>query len=106
MKKFITYLSVLLVISVGWSTSLHAQDQEWLWQNPFPQGNILRGTATPDSNTIIMVGDAGTIIKTKDKGLTWDAQDSGTDQDLYSVSFLGPDNAFAVGTDGTILRNL
>lgn len=104
MKRLPFLISAYLIIIFCLPAHLLAQ-QDWQWKNPFPQGNILRGSASPDSSTIIMVGDAGTILKSKDGGTSWQQQESGTEQDLYAISVLGPNCAFAVGTDGTIIRS-
>lgn len=41
------------------------------WQNPLPQGNHLTGASVVDTNTVIAVGSAGTVMKTTDGGATW-----------------------------------
>ncbi|MFK7925352.1 MAG: YCF48-related protein [Bacteroidia bacterium] len=104
MKRLIFFISIYSTLSFCLFPKLLAQ-QDWQWKNPFPQGNTLRGSASPDSSTIIMVGDAGTILKSKDGGNTWQKQESGTEQDLYAISIFGPNCVFAVGTDGTIIRS-
>lgn len=53
-----------------------------------------------------MVGDAGTILKTKDGGKTWDKQESGTRENLYAVHFSDSTFGMAVGTNGMILSTL
>jgi hypothetical protein len=50
------------------------------------------------------VGDSGTIYKTQDTGLFWQAQQSGTFARLNGVHFLDLDYGFAVGEEGTLLR--
>jgi len=73
---------------------------QWHWQNPFPQGNTLRGASFVDANTGTVVGDYGTIVRTTDGGNSWTVQASGTTQDLWAVSFTDANNGTAVG--GTI----
>lgn len=61
-----------------------------------------------DSDTAVMVGNAGTIVRV-DQG-TWTLEDSGTDQDLWGVWGESPDDLWAVGGQGrsdgqqTVLR--
>jgi photosystem II stability/assembly factor-like uncharacterized protein len=56
-----------------------------------------------DTNTWIVVGDAGTILRTADGGATWTAQESGTSNSLYAVSCADANTAWVVGANGTIL---
>jgi hypothetical protein len=50
------------------------------------------------------VGSNGTILHTEDGGSHWQAQSSGTNEALSSVSFTTPQSGWAVGSNGTILR--
>ena len=76
----------------------------WFWQNPLPQGNILRATAAVDANTVIAVGDLGTILRTTDGGATWTLQSSGTTKRFFGLSFVDANNGTVVGEGGAILR--
>lgn len=99
-KPILPLLFVWMLLSM---LDVSAQKQKWEWQNPIPQGNHIRGSDAINKSTIVMVGDAGTILKTKDGGLTWDRLRSNTRLDLYAVSFLDSVNSMVVGEDGTIL---
>ena len=50
------------------------------------------------------VGDYGHILNTVDFGTTWNAQVSGTGQNLESVSFVDANDGWAVGKRGVILN--
>ena len=63
MKKLIIFLLLTL--------SSYAQQQDWFWQNPYPQGNDLRDVSFIDSLHGWAAGDYGTIIRTTDGGLNW-----------------------------------
>ncbi len=76
----------------------------WVWQNPLPQGNDLRGASFVDAKTGTVVGYYGTIVRTTDGGNSWTIQTSGTTQNLWAVSFADVNNGTAVGEGGTILR--
>lgn len=78
--------------------------QDWVWQNPLPQGNHLRDIFVFNANMAIAVGHAGTILKTTDGGVTWFPLSSGTTEDLYSVYFTDPDTGWAGGVNGTVLK--
>jgi photosystem II stability/assembly factor-like uncharacterized protein len=47
--------------------------------------NNLRGVYLIDSGIGFAVGDAGTILKTTDAGMSWSALASGTTKTLYDV---------------------
>ncbi len=50
-----------------------------------------------------IVGRGGVILRSGNRGRTWVAQESGTKQNLYAL-FLDKKNAWAVGSDGLVLR--
>ena len=51
-----------------------------------------------------VVGDAGTIFKTTDAGMTWSPLTSGTTNTLHDVYFFDATQGVAVGEQGLILR--
>ncbi len=53
---------------------------------------------------VYAVGFAGTIVRTVDGGAHWLPDASGTTRTLWAVAGSGPDEVFAVGDLGTILR--
>lgn len=66
--------------------------------------NNLNGGYLLDSGVGFVVGDAGTILKTTDAGMTWLPLTSGTTNALYDVYFFDPTQGVAVGEQGVILR--
>ena len=73
MKRYVITL-LLLVLGIVFSfQSVFSQDG-WQWLNPLPQGNPLRDVYLFNDTTAIAVGSAGTVMKTHDKGETWDIQ--------------------------------
>ena len=50
------------------------------------------------------MGDAGTIVKTTDAGMTWSPLTSGTTNALHNVYFFDANQGVAVGDQGLILR--
>jgi photosystem II stability/assembly factor-like uncharacterized protein len=69
----------------------------------FPQA--MQGIDFPKPEAGFAVGFAGTILKSRDLGLTWSAQTSGTLFDLFDVHFVSDGlTGLVVGEAGTILR--
>ena len=66
--------------------------------------NNLNGVSLLDSGVGFAVGDAGTILKTTDAGMTWAPLTSGTTNALYDVYFFDATQGVAVGEQGVILR--
>jgi photosystem II stability/assembly factor-like uncharacterized protein len=64
----------------------------------------LNGGYLLDSGVGFVVGDAGTILKTTDAGMTWTPATSGTMNALYDVYFFDATQGIVVGEQGTILR--
>ncbi|MDP1621874.1 MAG: YCF48-related protein [Bacteroidales bacterium] len=102
MKKQITIFTLLLVLLV--SKTGTAQTSDWQWQNPLPQGNHLAEIHVFDENTAIAVGNIGTIIKTTNGGISWDMQESNTQEYLNSVFFIDNNTGWAVGNNKVLLK--
>lgn len=51
-----------------------------------------------------VVGAFGTIFHSSDAGASWQAQSSGTTEQLFSVAFADPRHGWAVGRNGTLLH--
>ena len=66
--------------------------------------NNLNGGYLLDSGVGVVVGDAGTILKTTDAGMTWSPLTSGTTNALYDVYLFDATQGVAVGEQGLILR--
>ena len=57
-----------------------------------------------DTNNGIVVGFQGTILRTTNGGANWTAENSGTINNLWSVTFTDANNGTIVGQGGTVLR--
>lgn len=99
--KRIAYLFISFLLT--YSFSLPAQ-QNWRWQNPFPSGNRINDSDSPSKDVIMMVGDAGTVLKSTDGGQSWKRINTGIRGNLFAIASLGPDTAYAVGADGVIIK--
>jgi photosystem II stability/assembly factor-like uncharacterized protein len=66
--------------------------------------NNLNGTHLHISGVGVVVGDAGTILKTTDAGATWAPLTSGTANALHAVYLFDATHGVVVGEQGLILR--
>jgi photosystem II stability/assembly factor-like uncharacterized protein len=87
----------LCAVAPAWAF-MSTGDGGWFWQNPLPQGNILRAVDFVDATHGWAVGDSGTIVATSDGGATWSVQSSGTTNDLHGVGFVDASHGWAVGS--------
>lgn len=67
-------------------------------------GNYSKGTPAPKGYHIYVVGDNGTILRSTDKGATWQAMTSNTAQNLRAIHGLEVNEVYAVGENGTVQR--
>ena len=67
--------NVLILIAILLTFQSFGQENGWQWQNPKPQGNDLY---VFDAQTIITVGEMGTIMKTANGGNNWQNKNSET----------------------------
>ena len=77
---------------------------QWFWQNPSPHGNSNNRLDFSSVNSFTVVGNAGTIIRTNNNGLSWDRQFSPTNNNLNGIDYFQSGSAIIVGNKGTILR--
>ena len=97
-RRKTVYLTLLLVFY----TSLNVFGQ-WSAAKSGTTNN-LNGAYLLDVGIGFVVGDAGTILKTTDAGMTWSPLTSGTTNTLYDVYFFDATQGVAVGDTGLILR--
>src|SRR5215813_10568870 len=96
--------TVYLALSLIFFSSLTVFGQ-WSAANSGTTNN-LNGGYLLDSGVGFAVGDAGTILKTTDAGMTWSSLTSGTTNALYDVYFFDATQGVAVGELGLILRTI
>jgi len=81
----------------------------WKLVTPKEMKNTPRSIAFMDTinsqsmYTGFVVGNSGSIFKTTDSGETWEEIDSGTNENLHSITLLDEDNIWAVGSNGEVL---
>lgn len=64
MKKIILFILII-------SNLAFAEDCSWKWVNPLPQGNNLNYVQFVNNDVCYSTGDNGTLLKSIDKGLSW-----------------------------------
>ena len=64
----------------------------------------LHGIAFPSHDTGIVVGDDGYILRSTDRGGTWNSIPNSITSYLYSVAFVNSETGIATGDSATILR--
>jgi len=94
--------TVHLVLSLVFYSSVTVFGQ-WSAANSGTTNN-LNGGYLLDSGVGVVVGDAGTVVKTTDAGMTWSPLTSGTTNALHDVYFFDATQGVAVGEQGLILR--
>jgi hypothetical protein len=80
----------------------YAQEPDWTWQNPLPQGNSLLGVWGSSGSDVFAVGGSGTILHYD--GSSWSSMSSGTSNHLGGVWGSSGSDVFAVGEGGTVLH--
>ncbi|MCJ7552884.1 MAG: YCF48-related protein [Ignavibacteriaceae bacterium] len=97
MKKIVHTFALLLAIS----SQINAQ---WFWYSPSPQGNIINDVVMLNPDTIICVGEFGTILRTTDSGQNWNIQNRITENELHKIFFLDSKNGWIAGAVGQALK--
>lgn len=97
MKKIITLFLLLASISF--------YGQWWVPQNSGVTAN-LNDVYGITGDVVVIVGDAGVILKTIDGGEHWSIKPSGTSANLMKVQFVTASCGFAVGENGTLLKSI
>lgn len=89
MKKFSLILSLSLISMLAFP--------QWKWQNPVPAGNPLYAVFFTDPAHGYAAGDAGTILKTTDGGVSWTVQTAGKEVTCTSMFFPDDNTGFITG---------
>ena len=76
----------------------------WAQQN-CPVNVALRAVWAIDANTVVAVGDAGTIVRTTNGGAAWSTVASGTTYNLNGVCFATSTTGWIAGANGVLLKS-
>ncbi|MDQ3193608.1 MAG: YCF48-related protein [Bacteroidota bacterium] len=93
----------ILIVQLTISLSQVALCQQGWYQLTSGTSYNLRSLCFTDINTGYAVGFNGTILKTTDGGLNWILQTVGTNQNLYSVHFIGQTGYVVGGTNISVI---
>ena len=91
--RYLYILSIVLIYS--FQSSAQCYTTEWL--NPNPVGNPLLDVFSISEDTVIAVGERGTIIKTNNGGQSWIDLTLAETYNLNSVYFVNNDTGFTAG---------
>ena len=93
----------LIALELLASVELPAQVSPWVWQNPLPQGLALYEIRILNENTIIAAGEWGAIVRTPNRGTTWNVHHLSEYLPEYSLlvltMFFVSENKGWIGTD-------
>ncbi len=110
MKKRLIAAVLILFAALNLSGQTN---QDWKWQHPFPQGNIIRYTKVVDPQNWVMVAESGTFIKTTNGGANFTvATNAGTptpignmqSKALYNGWFFDANTGMVCGASGYFAR--
>lgn len=76
----------------------------WCWQQPKPTGNQIATITFAPGQVAWALGQAGTVFKSTDAGLTWQARSVPTTATLLRAHFVDADNGWLLGEENTLLR--
>jgi hypothetical protein len=68
-------------------------------------GNLF-GVDAANRNDVLVVGEQGSILHSRDAGMTWEIQPSITSASLFSIAYRGGNNIWVAGRGGAILRRV
>jgi len=74
---------------------------QWIWQNPFPQGNNIYSVKMFDQNNLIMCGKNGTIVRTTNAGSNWKITRIPSGEYLSSMYFIDSNTGFVVSSSNS-----
>lgn len=100
---------ITLLLFVIFSHIQITDAEVWIDQSPrLLMGRWLYGVVALNKDTVIAVGDSGTIIRTTDGGKTWHLQSEvpSKNQDLNAINFVDKNVGWIVGDSGTILKTV
>lgn len=102
MKSLITFIwiSILLCFQAF---------SQWTWRNPLPQGQALECAWFFNADTGILAGEAGTIMKTIDGGISWSIQLEGAFERSSSwenIWFTDSDTGYMIDRGRCIFKTL
>ncbi len=111
MLLFVLAAAATLTVASGLMSekTCSALEKEWkrIGWSEFPKlYTDIYGVAFPNKTHGWVCGSGGMIYHTKDRGITWERQDSNSNKSLVALSFVDVNNGWAVGERGTCLSTV
>lgn len=98
MKKLIVLFLFLSVVTFG-------QVFDWEWQHPYPTANDVNDALYLSDGTLMIFGDAGTVGKSTDNGVTWSIMNVDTSTwGIYEADFVDDNTGWIVGENAMIMK--
>lgn len=97
---------LLFILTISVFIMQNAYSQGWTWQNPSVNGNNLMSIEMVNASTGYAAGNAGTVVKTTNNGVTWTTMYTGTATHIYSIDFVDINIGYASGINGLILKTI
>jgi len=98
------YIMKRLFFITGFSMIITLSFSQWNWQNPSPHGHQLNDVKMISPDTIIAVGDYGTIMRSVDGGNSWITKNISGIRSFDKVCFPDKQNGWAVGTSWSDIK--
>jgi len=95
--------NIVLVIVFLLSISLQVNAQ-WGWHSPSPQGNAINDVAMLSRDTLICVGEFGTILRSTNAGGSWQNQTRINESDLNKIYFIDNKTGWIAGAMGKVMK--
>ena len=97
--------NIILFVAILYVNLLFAQTG-WHWQQPLPQGNSLNDVYVFDPNTLIAVGDFGTVMKSNDGGNSWYTRFNvgNTYDNFNALSFVDYQTGYVITDHGRVFK--
>ncbi len=89
-----------LLMTLGWLSAIYAQ---WIQQNSGTT-NYLNDVFCISEDTVVVVGNFGTILRTTNGGTQWNTISCPTTEHLNRVKFADSQTGYAVGDNGVVLK--
>ena len=77
---------------------------QWIWQNPYPQGNNIYSVKMFGVNNMIMCGKNGTIVRTTNAGSNWKITRIPSGEYLSSIFFTNSSTGFVVSSSNSEIQ--
>ena len=104
LKKSIKNITLrVLFIFMACISMMQVKAQDWATIYTNPSNIVIEDIFSFGEDTLIAVGEAGTILYTSDGGHNWSPQSSGVSHNLYAIEFINDSTGYACGSSGIIL---